>query len=197
MTDIADHTTLDDAGLSRRRALQAGVAAGVGLVAWSGPTITSMGGTPAYAAGCTGFTVNEFAENRNTNQGGGCNPFRYQNDSGITLPANYTWDWTVNECPGNVVNFDYPTGISCSVDIYLYRSSGGAGEYQDYYALYTYDLPDSGGSFALPNASVNANSILVPPPPEAIPTGSGGDNFSNTRFAVRVQCIKSSQKDCL
>ena len=44
-----------DAGaLSRRTALKAGVAAGVGAVAWSGMSITSLGGTPAYAAGCTG-----------------------------------------------------------------------------------------------------------------------------------------------
>jgi hypothetical protein len=192
MTDITDST------ISRRRALQAGVAAGVGAIAWTGPTITSMGGTPAYAAGCTGFTVNEFAENRNTNQGGCANKnFRYQDDSGITLPAGYTWDWTTLECPGNTVNFDYPDGITCSVDIYLYRSTGGAGQYLQYYSLYTYDLPDSGGSFVLPNAEINANSVLVPPPPENVPTNTGGDNFSNTRFAVRVQCIKTSQKDCL
>jgi hypothetical protein len=46
----------NDRGLSRRNALKAGVAAGVGVAAWSGATITSFGGTPAYAtqAGCTG-----------------------------------------------------------------------------------------------------------------------------------------------
>jgi hypothetical protein len=43
----------EKSGLSRRNALKAGVAVGVGTVAWSGMTITSLGGTPAYAAGCT------------------------------------------------------------------------------------------------------------------------------------------------
>jgi hypothetical protein len=44
-------------GLSRRNALKAGVAVGVGAAAWSGASITSLGGTPAYAttAGCTGI----------------------------------------------------------------------------------------------------------------------------------------------
>ena len=38
---------------SRRAALRAGVGVGVGLIASSGPKITSLGGTPAYAVGCT------------------------------------------------------------------------------------------------------------------------------------------------
>lgn len=194
MSDRVDES-LSESGASRRRALKAGVGAGVGVVAWSGATITSLGGTPAYATVCTDFSVNQFAENRNTNQGGGCNPFRYQDDSGITLPANYTWDWGVQECPGNTISFDYPTGTSCSVDIYLYRSSGGAGQYQDYYALHTFDLPDSGGSFNLPGGG--PGNVLVPPAPETPPTGGGGDNYSNTRFAVRVQCVKTALKDCL
>jgi hypothetical protein len=73
MTDTT-HDELNEAGISRRRALQAGVGAGIGLVAWSGPTITSMGGTPAYAASCT-FAVSFFLENdRNTDQSAGCTP---------------------------------------------------------------------------------------------------------------------------
>jgi hypothetical protein len=55
-------------GISRRNALKAGVAVGVGAVAWAGPTITSMGGTPAYAFTCTNFTLRSFAEDRNTTQ---------------------------------------------------------------------------------------------------------------------------------
>ena len=39
--------------ISRRTALKAGVAGGVGLAAWSGATITSLGGTPAYALSST------------------------------------------------------------------------------------------------------------------------------------------------
>ncbi|MGH9085221.1 MAG: hypothetical protein ACRDYW_07180 [Acidimicrobiales bacterium] len=77
MTDITSDTTI-----SRRRALQAGVGAGVGLVAWSGATITSMGGTPAYAAGCT-FVVSFFLENdRNTDQSDECTPGEEYGDFG-------------------------------------------------------------------------------------------------------------------
>ena len=39
-----------NAGTSRRAALKAGVAAGIGLAAWTGPAITSIGGTQAYTA---------------------------------------------------------------------------------------------------------------------------------------------------
>lgn len=188
--------TADESRISRRSALKAAVGAGVGAVAWTGPQITSFGATPAYAQGCTGFTVDEFADDRNTNQGS-CTgkKFRYQDDSGITLPTNYTWDWTTLECPDNVVNFDYPDGITCSVDIYLYRSEGGAGQYEDYYSLHTFDLPDGGGSFQLPDGDdVGIDPDAPDGPP---PTGTGGDNWSNTRFAVRVQCITSGLEHCL
>jgi hypothetical protein len=71
---MTDTTASEDAGISRRRALQAGVGAGVGLVAWSGASITSLGGTPAYAAQCT-FVISFFLENdRNTDQSAGCTP---------------------------------------------------------------------------------------------------------------------------
>ena len=52
MSDQLHDNTSDSStagGLSRRNALKAGVAVGVGAIAWSGPTITSLGGTPVYA----------------------------------------------------------------------------------------------------------------------------------------------------
>ena len=47
----------EKSGLSRRNALKAGVAVGVGAVAWSGVSITSLGGTPAYAQAVTGIII--------------------------------------------------------------------------------------------------------------------------------------------
>lgn len=55
-----------EAGVNRRNLLKGAVAAGVGVVAWSSPSITSIGMTPAYAAVCTGGTVPFYLGYRNT-----------------------------------------------------------------------------------------------------------------------------------
>lgn len=55
------------ARISRRRALKAGAALGVGVTAWAGPQIGRMGATPAYAAACTvPFSTVAFGECKNT-----------------------------------------------------------------------------------------------------------------------------------
>ena len=53
-------------GVDRRKLLKGAVAAGVGVVAWTSPSITSMAGTPAYAAVCTGGTTVFYLGYRNT-----------------------------------------------------------------------------------------------------------------------------------
>lgn len=46
--------------MNRRRLLQTAAAAGVGVAVWTVPSVTSLGGTPAYAATCTtGFVQYE------------------------------------------------------------------------------------------------------------------------------------------
>ena len=50
----ADLSPIRSPGINRRNLLKGAAAAGVGVVAWSSPSITSIGGTPAYAAVCTG-----------------------------------------------------------------------------------------------------------------------------------------------
>ncbi len=58
--------------LNRRRLLKGAAAAGVGVAVWTSPSITSLGGTPAYAAMCTaGFTSYELGT---TNTSCNCNP---------------------------------------------------------------------------------------------------------------------------
>jgi hypothetical protein len=44
---------LNKAAIDRRRLLKTAAAAGVGVAVWSTPSITSIGGTPAYAQVCT------------------------------------------------------------------------------------------------------------------------------------------------
>src|SRR5215213_10606560 len=50
-------STEDSGALNRRNLLKGAAAAGVGVAVWTVPSITSLGGTPAYASVCTsGFT---------------------------------------------------------------------------------------------------------------------------------------------
>ena len=74
MSEIEQETPDSPSGSSRRAALKAGVGVGVGLIAWSGPTITSLGGTPAYAAGCTFVQQFTLADCRNTTSRRSCQP---------------------------------------------------------------------------------------------------------------------------
>lgn len=66
--DTHDETSTRDAdgAIGRRRLLQGAVAAGVGAVAWTSPSISSLGGTPAYAAVCTGGYEDFVIDYRNT-----------------------------------------------------------------------------------------------------------------------------------
>jgi hypothetical protein len=108
-------------GLSRRAALKAGVGVGVGVVAWSGPTITSLGATPAYAAGCT-FVVNIDLSGgcRNTDQRS-CAAFGYHPLKDTGLPSGYSLTNNVPEgtcCTENwtpVLHF--PDGMQCAVTL--------------------------------------------------------------------------------
>jgi hypothetical protein len=116
----------DGSGFSRRNALKAGVAAGVGVAAWSGATITSLGGTPAYAAGCT-FVVKLDLSNgcRNTDNASTCaSPpsgfirFRYHTLKSTGFPAGYTLTQNIGEgtcCTdaNNTAVLTFPAGITC------------------------------------------------------------------------------------
>lgn len=74
-------------GVDRRMLLKGAIATGVGVAAWSVPSITSLGGTPAYAAVCTvGFTTYNLNV-RNTD----CGPCA--GDAVRYKP------WTTNQCP--------------------------------------------------------------------------------------------------
>jgi hypothetical protein len=92
MSESIDQIESDASGsFSRRNALKAGVAVGVGAVAWSGATITSLGGTPAFAvAGCTGvITIDLSGGCQNTDQSSGCSPageFRYHTLHTVSPP---------------------------------------------------------------------------------------------------------------
>jgi hypothetical protein len=93
----------------------------VGLVAWTGPTITSLGGTPAYAAGCTFIVVLDLSGGcRNTDQASGAD-FGYHTLKDTGLPAGYSIS---NNAPegtacnaGWVVVLHFPAGITCAAKV--------------------------------------------------------------------------------
>jgi hypothetical protein len=129
----------DQRGISRRAALRAGVATGVGLAAWSGVSITSLGGTPAYAAGCTGAIPPIDLANgggcRNIDNRSGCD-FAYHDalKSGSIpvagFPAgSFYVDPNIGEgvcCnDNNTAVFHFPSGVTCSVSLLFYDSQPG------------------------------------------------------------------------
>lgn len=109
-------------GLSRRTALKAGVAAGVGAVAWTGPTISSLGGTPAYAMACTvgSVCIIDFAGGcRNTDQGQGAD-FGYHALELAGLPTGFTVTNPIPEgtdCGTWTSTLNFPAGFTCTVQI--------------------------------------------------------------------------------
>jgi len=133
MTDEVTRSTEseDNAGFSRRNALKAGAAVGVGAVAWSGATITSLGGTPAYAVACSQSIQIDFTAGcRNIDLGNdnGCGSnhaaFGYHTLVGV-YPDGYSLTNNVPSGGGTccTANFTpvlhFPAGITCQVVLHF------------------------------------------------------------------------------
>lgn len=191
----------EDAGISRRRALQAGVGAGVGLVAWSGPTITSLGGTPAYAAVCTNFTFSLAVTDMSTNQSSGCDTFSYNNSPPIQVKASgYGWDlpgggnFQCADTPGTAYHFTFPTGDTCQVTIMVHRN---------HYSESTVIIgaktvsQGTGGSltFYLPSNTGDGTPQQGCPFTDAFLTGIDS-NVSPTFWSVWINCVSSTDSGC-
>ena len=111
-------------GTSRRSALKIGLGAGVGVAAWSGATITSLGGTPAYASGCTFIIKLDLSGGcRNTDQASGAE-FGYHELKSTGLPTGYSLTTNISE--GTACNaplaqrtpvLTFPAGITCKVTV--------------------------------------------------------------------------------
>jgi len=134
--------TQDESRISRRNALKAAVGVGVGAVAWTGPTITSIRGTPAYAVACTNFTFKFVITDMNTSSASDCSTFTYVNgpivDNAIKdylgLKNNDTSPYRTDlpngqfvSCADNTTcndyNFTFPEGDTCKVTIKVYFTS--------------------------------------------------------------------------
>lgn len=66
MGEIGGTSEEDGSGVNRRRLLKGAVATGVGVAAWSAPSITSLGGSPVYAGVCTQPIFDYEVGSRNT-----------------------------------------------------------------------------------------------------------------------------------
>lgn len=187
---MATESGLDEAsesgGTTRRSALKLGVGAGVGLAAWSGASITSLGGTPVYAAGCT-FVINiDLSDGcRNTDQGN-CpsgNPlFSYHTLKQTGYPTGYSLANNVPEgtcCQDNwtpVLNF--PAGITCRVVVKHAAPPNCTGTVVGSYVA----GPSSSGMLAIPLMCVT----------------NGGSYPQNTQYTIIAKCNTTGAPiDCI
>lgn len=133
-TELVDDSSGGSSGLTRRNALRAGAAAGVGAIVWSGVSITSLGGTPAYGlAGCTGvINIDLGGGCRNTDQGNGSGctqEFRYHQLKPQFLPSGFTIQDLPAEgtccdvVPSTPAKFCFPAGLTCKVSLVFYPPS--------------------------------------------------------------------------
>jgi hypothetical protein len=144
MSDEAAGNTdsAENGSFSRRNALKAGVAVGVGTLAWSGATITSLGGTPAYAvAGCTGvINIDLSGGCRNTDQGSASNcttgTYGWHPLNPPNLPSGFQVGTSAHPnipehtcCDLNYqVEFLFPTNLQCNVVILGFANNGDCGK---------------------------------------------------------------------
>ncbi len=185
-------------GISRRNALRAGAAVGVGAVAWSGVSITSLGGTPAYAEGCTFKSTFTLANCRNTDQGKCDEPpppshidlLAYHPLDTAGLPNGYTLDQTISNdgvCCDSVTNpvFTFPTTVKCLVHFTIYNGNDctSTGDVNYDFVYPTDGTPTDSGSI----------TIDLGCPPQG--GTSTGESMSNDFWSIVVVCNSKAAPD--
>jgi hypothetical protein len=191
-------------GISRRAALRAGVATGVGVAAWSGVTITSLGGTPAYAAACTNAAIFTLANCRNTDQGK-CSGSSHIDllayhpldtpfppGSGFSLSNQVTGEGICcNQYPSPqlnpVFNFDN-TKYTCLVRFKIYSSNSNCTANGTAGLDYNFVYP-AGGT---PDATGHIEIHLECPPQQG---QAGGKNMANDFWSIIVICNSLAAPD--
>lgn len=173
---------------TRRTALKAGVAAGVGVAAWTGPQIGRLGATPAYAAHCTPnqFTTTNFSINKTqVNWGNSCN----SGDSGTygnfgapeTLSNGVIFD-ADGGCSQNSVQYtltNVPAGQTCQPTIRAYLQATDNQNPNPNQLLVVGTALSGDGSGTLPELQKSAL---------ADPTATNGSWF----YEVRLRCADTA-----
>ncbi len=202
---MADETSVtpDESRMSRRTALKAAIGVGVGAVAWTGPTITSMAGTPAYAEACTNFTFKFVLTDMATNSSNGCDTVSFQNspqvDSAIEnyfgLSGNETAPYYTDFPNGQLVgcadsetcddySFSFPDSDTCTVTIRMYFTSEVGN-----------NPPADASGFVGESTNTGTDGMDI-----CFPEYTGGlDRLDDKslRWGIWIECFKSSQTQCL
>lgn len=110
MGEMVEAQTESSSAMNRRNLLKGAAAVGVGAAVWTVPSITSLGGTPAYADTCTSGFTNYALGSRNT----ACNCGNPPNDKFISYKELGT------PCAGD--GNALPAGFTA----YLAQSAGGS-----------------------------------------------------------------------
>lgn len=175
-----------DKSVGRRGVLKGAVAAGVGVAAWSTPSITSIGGTPVYAAACTSPVFYYEAGSRNTDCGGCTGSIRYKQwdtsqCSGTPFPGTATLTTSTGGAP--------PQAGLCPPNAYVTVTGAPASQYCVVrVAVY---LGNCSGTFitggSTPPFSGGGGTVPLPPVNCSPP---------NNKF-LRVQVVCSDQLACL
>ncbi len=128
---MSEESEVVTSAISRRNALKAAAAVGVGAAAFAGPQIGVLGAAPAYAAHCSPgkFTTTD-GEDRNTDCGGGCQPhFRTH---GATLTQGGITATIPNAVCTDVVTptiTGIPAGTTCQVQLGIYENNPANAEF--------------------------------------------------------------------
>jgi len=177
----------NDRSIGRRGVLKGAVAAGVGVAAWSVPSITSLGGTPVYAAVCTSPVFSYEAGGRNTSCGGCDGKVSYK-------------PWSTNQCVGTpfpgtatlVTSGGTPVGNSgvCSDNAFV--SVSGVPANQSCVVRVIVRLGNCTGTFQISDVSAPFNSNAT----VALPTISCA-TFTSSNIFTQIQVVCSAQTACL
>lgn len=115
-------------GVDRRRLLKGAVAAGVGVAAWGTPSISSLGGTPVYAAVCT-QPVNVFGVNvRNTDCGGCPTTIRYKDFSTSQCTISNPFPFATSLKDNSACNVNPKPAGSCPPNAHVSVAGTPAGQ---------------------------------------------------------------------
>ena len=158
-------TTVASPALNRRRLLKTAAAAGVGVAAWSAPSITTVGFTPAYGATCSVPSEVILYTSTTSNTAGGCS-------GDLELQGSVTFG------PGDIYSAA-PTDTGCADGVQTITFTGTG---TTPCRIKTLDLYDNQGavtdSFPQPAGSEGAT---IPQIPQA--------GNTSKRWGLDIECV--------
>lgn len=213
--DLNDVTGSDEvrAAWTRRHALKTGVGLGVAAAAWTGPSITSVGATPTYAAGCTFAREVTLADDRNTDQSEGCvsqDGFGYHETDLLNIPSGYTIinyqdppgdanpGWNSQVCSTDAEPYElallYPKSenVNCAIVVEFYKPAGP----KPRPALYSFEYFDSVQVQDSLDPTKWRLEWRLPTAQDVLDETSGTPVDSDTRYRIILRCVTPGLEWC-